>query len=143
MQKNRKSFIDAAMDTAVSWSLRSEDSFKKVGCCILNKKGRVLSVGYNGLPSKFKPSRGFWSNRDLRRKFILHAEINALSLLKLNDEPYILVSTLLPCSSCATSIIAHGIKNVVYLEKYNLDQNALDIFKFYGINLSKYENKSY
>jgi len=141
MQKNRKSFIDAAMDTAVSWSLRSEDPFKKVGCCILNKNGRVLSVGYNGLPSKFKAPREFWTNRDLRRKFILHAEINALSLLKLNDDPYILVSTLLPCSSCATSIIAHGIKNVVYLEKYNLDQNALDIFKFYGINLSRYENK--
>lgn len=131
------------MDTAMAWSLRSEDPFKKVGCCVLNKNGRVLSVGYNGLPSKFKPSNGFWDNRDLRRKFMLHAEINALSLLRLNDEPHLLVSTLLPCSGCATAIIAHGIKNIVYLEEYKLDQNALDIFKFYGINLSKYENKKY
>jgi dCMP deaminase len=135
----RKSFIECAMDTARVWSQRSEDPYKKVGCCILNSDGRVLSVGYNGLPSKFEPAPDFWENRDYRRKFMIHAEINALSLIKKANKPYLLATTLLPCASCATSIISYGIKNIVYEENYIPDQNALDIFKYYGTNIIRYE----
>lgn len=137
--KKRPSFVNIALATAKVWSLRSEDPYKKVGSCILNKEGRVLSVGYNGLPSKVSVNDKFWENREERRKYMIHAEINALSLIKRSDEPYILACTLLPCSSCATSIISYGIKHVVYLEDYNLDKNALDIFRFYGVQLQKYE----
>ena len=49
---SRISFIDAAIDTAKTWSKRSEDIHQKVGACILNKNGEVLSVGYNGLTKK-------------------------------------------------------------------------------------------
>jgi len=136
---NRTSFTNIALATAKVWALRSEDPFKKVGCCILNEEGRVLSVGYNGLPSKFDAKEGFWDDRDARRKYILHAEINALSLIKRTDKPHVLACTLLPCSSCATAIIAHGIKNIIYLEDYEPDQNALEIFKYYGVNINKYE----
>jgi dCMP deaminase len=136
---NRASFANIALATAKVWALRSEDPFKKVGCCILNEEGRILSVGYNGLPSKFNPKEGFWNDRDSRRKYILHAEINALSLIKRTDAPHVLACTLLPCSSCATAIIAHGIKNIIYLEDYESDQNALEIFKYYGVNINKYE----
>lgn len=135
----RLSFIDTAIQTAKVWAARSEDPYKKVGSCILNPEGRVLSVGYNGLPSKFHVNSSFWQDRDYRRKFMIHAEINALSLIKKSDCPYLIATTLLPCSSCATSIISYGIKEVVYEEDYAPDQNALDIFKFYGINLIRYE----
>jgi dCMP deaminase len=137
--KKRPSFVDIALATAKVWSLRSEDPYRKVGSCILNKEGRVLSAGYNGLPSKVSVDDKFWENREERRRYMIHAEINALSLIKRSDEPYILACTLLPCSSCATSIISYGIKHVVYLEDYNLDKNALDIFRFYGVQLQKYE----
>lgn len=136
---DRISFALAAINTAQAWSFRSEDPYKKVGCCILNEEGRVLSIGYNGLPKKFIVDSEFWSNRENRRKFMIHAEINALSLIKKTDAPYTLACTLLPCSSCATAIVAYGIKEVIYKEHYNLDQNALDIFKFYGINLIRHE----
>lgn len=43
--------------------------------------------------------------------------------------------TLLPCSYCATSICAYGIKTVVYDVTYEQDQKALEIFKFYGVQL--------
>lgn len=135
----RKSFIDCAMQTCKIWAERSEDPYKKVGCCIINSDGRVLSVGYNGLPSKFNADLSFWKDRDFRRKFMIHAEINALSFLKKTDNPYLLATTLLPCSSCALSIISYGIKKVVYEEDYLSDQNALDIFKYYGINIIRHE----
>jgi len=137
--KNRPSFEEIALETAKIWSLRSEDPYKKVGACILNEEGRVLSIGYNGLPTKFNLKKGFWEDRDKRRRYMIHAEINALSLIKKSDKPYLLACTLLPCSSCATSIISYGIKKVIYSEEYHLDKNSLDIFMFYGVQLKKYE----
>jgi len=137
---NRISFIEAAIETARIWSNRSEDPYKKVGVCILNKDGRVLSVGYNGLLSKFNINEDFFSDRDNRRKYMIHAEINALSLVKRGDQPHLLASTLLPCSNCATNIVAYGVKSVVYSEEYEKDSNAKEIFKFYNIELIKIWN---
>jgi len=134
---NRISFMEAAIETARIWSNRSEDPYKKVGVCILNKDGRVLSVGYNGLLSKFNINEDFFSDRDNRRKYMIHAEINALSLVKRGDQPHLLASTLLPCSNCATNIVAYGVKSVVYSEEYEKDSNAKEIFKFYNIELIK------
>ena len=134
---NRISFIEAAIETARIWSSRSEDPYKKVGVCILNKDGRVLSVGYNGLLPKFKINEDFFSDRDNRRKYMIHAEINALSLVKRGDQPHLLASTLLPCSNCATNIVAYGVKSVVYSEEYEKDCIAKEIFKFYNIELIK------
>ena len=133
----RISFIEVAMQTAALWSKRSEDPYKKVGVCILNKDGRVLSIGYNGLVPKFKTNKQFFNDRDNRRKYMIHAEINALSLIKRKDEPYLLASTLLPCSNCSTNIVAYGVKTVVYSEDYEKDTSAKDIFKFYNVKLIK------
>ena len=134
----RISFEQLAMNVANECSKRSEDLHKKVGCCILNKDGRILSTGYNGLLPKVNMSKRFWLNRDLRRKYIIHAEINALSRIKIEDEPYILASTLLPCSTCALNIASYGIKKVIYKEEYHNDKGCIDIFNFYKIQLIKF-----
>ena len=133
----RISFLEAAIQTAEFWSNRSEDLHQKVGACILNKEGRVLSVGYNGLTPKLNKNESFWLDRDNRRKYIIHAEINALALIKKQDNPDLIAVTLLPCSSCATNIACYGIKTVVYNNEYDKDQNSKDIFKFYNIKLIK------
>jgi len=134
---NRISFIQAASETAKIWATRSEDMHKKVGACILDKEGRVLSVGYNGLTPKLNVDINFWKNREHRRDYVIHAEANALSLIKKQDNPYLIATTLLPCSHCATNIACYGIKIVVYNEEYEKDQKAKDIFKFYNIELIK------
>lgn len=136
----RISFEEMAIKFAIDASLRSEDPYKKVGCCILNKEGRVLSIGYNGLSPKHKVDDSFWLDRDERRKYIIHAETNALSCISRYDYPYILASTLLPCSSCAINIASSGIKKVIYLEEYHRDELAKEIFDFYAIDIIKYTN---
>lgn len=128
-----------AVKIAEQVSFRSEDPHKKVGCCVLNKEGRVLSIGYNGLLSKQDVKDNFWQNRDERRKFVIHAETNALSCISRYDNPYLLACTLLPCSNCAINICSAGIKEVVYIEDYANDQLAHEIFDFYKINLKKYQ----
>lgn len=65
---------------------------------------------------------------------MIHAEMNCLSLFK-KGEARLMAVTLLPCSYCAVSICAYGIETVVYDVVYEQDQKALEIFKFYGVQL--------
>ena len=133
----RISFEDMAIKFALDSSLRSEDPHRKVGCSILNKEGRLLSIGYNGLLPKQQASEDFWENRDERRKYIIHAETNALACISRYEEPHILACTLLPCPSCAINLISHGIKKVLYLEEYERDNLAHEIFDFHKVYLKK------
>lgn len=137
---NRISFEDMAINIANVVKERSEDPYKKVGACVLDDNGRVLSVGYNGIKPKAQTDDIFWSDRDNRRKYIIHAEANALSSVSRLDNPTILASTLLPCACCAMNISSYGIQKVLYIEDYPNDRSAYEILKFHGIELIKYES---
>jgi len=80
--------------------------------------------------------RVVWNSRDKRRPFMIHAEANLLSLFK-RGECKLLACTLLPCSSCASLIAAHGIKTVVFRDVYERDQEAYKIFKFNKIECKR------
>jgi len=129
---DRISWEDYALKIAETVALRSEDPYMKVGACVLNADNRIIGVGYNGLATGKNVTNYFWQDRDERRKYMIHAESNALIDVKRN-EGVLLACTLLPCSSCASLIVAHGIKKVLYREVYKRDTKALDIFDFYGI----------
>jgi len=135
----RISWEQYALSIAQTASSRSEDRYVKVGACALNSERMVVSVGYNGLASGKDVSYDFWRNRDHRRKFMIHAEVNCLSLFK-KGEAEMLATTLLPCSSCATLIASYGISKVVYKDVYERDTQALEIFDFYNIECIQYGN---
>lgn len=131
------------MNSRISWelyalkiaevaALRSEDPFTKVGACGLDHENRVIGVAYNGLAPGIEVGPEFWQDRDKRRPYMIHAEANLLSLVK-RGECKTLACTLLPCSACASIIIAHGIKKVVFKEEYSRDNKAIELFKFNGI----------
>jgi dCMP deaminase len=128
----RISWEEYALRIAEVASLRSEDRFVKVGACALDNSNRVIGVAYNGLGSGVNVSDDFWKDRDKRRPYMIHAEVNLLSLIK-REDCSLLACTLLPCSSCASAIVAHGIKKVVYKDEYFRDNLALDIFRFNNI----------
>jgi len=133
---NRITWEEYALRIAEVAAQRSEDVWMKVGACVLDKNNMVLGVGYNGLAPNKNVESKFWEDRDHRRKFMLHAEANCLSMIKRGDGN-LLACTLLPCSSCATLIAANGIKKVVYRELYNRDTSAIEIFDFYNIECLK------
>ena len=135
----RISWEEYALSIAETASSRSEDRYVKVGACALNSQRMVVAVGYNGLASGKDVPYDFWRNRDHRRKFMIHAEVNCLSLFK-KGEAEMLATTLLPCSSCATLIAGYGISKVVYKEVYERDSQALEILDFYSIECIKYGN---
>lgn len=120
-----------ALSIAEVVALKSKDPWKKVGCVLLRHDNSVASVGYNGFPPHAEED---WSDRDERRKFVIHAEQNALRYVKPN-ECRILACTLLPCGNCLRMISAYGIKEVVYREHYTHDDTAIEIAERFGINL--------
>ena len=135
--EKRIEWLEYAMILADAAAKRSEDPYKKVGACALNEDKMVIGLGYNGLASGKDGNEEFWGDRDHRRKYMIHAETNCLSLCK-KGEVDILATTLLPCSYCSTMIAAYGVKNVLYKEEYDFDTEAKKIFGFYSVNLLKY-----
>jgi dCMP deaminase len=134
--KERSSWELYAFNLAKTASSRSEDPFVKVGACALRFDKSIAALGYNG------PPRGVnidWSNRDERRKRIIHAEANCLSYCKPHEIELIAI-TMLPCSSCLNLIAAYGIKRIIYGEIYKRDELAFELAKEYNISLEKITN---
>ena len=134
LEEERIDWYEYSMLLAFAAAKRSEDPYRKVGACALNKDKMVVGLGYNGLASGTDAPRGFWDDRDARRKFMIHAETNCLSLCK-KGEVELLAVTLLPCSYCATMIASYGVKEILYHEEYENDQAAKEIFHFYNIDI--------
>jgi len=111
---------------------RSEDPYMKVGACALGYNNEVLGVAYNGLASGKDVNEEFWKDRDKRRPFMVHAETNLLARISHGQAKTIAI-TLQPCTHCAQSIAAYGVKKVVYSMKYNFDKGGLAVLDFYGI----------
>jgi len=130
----RLSWNKYAINLAIEASKRSEDPHRKVGACALSHDNRVLGVAYNGLVSGKNVGKSFWKNRDERRKYMIHAETNLLSLFE-RGECRLIATTLLPCCYCARMICAWGIPSVIYLEDYDQDREGLEIFCFYGVKV--------
>ncbi len=127
----RLSWEEYALDLAWVASRRSEDPYLRVGACVLRHDKSVAGLGYNGAPMGIEID---WSNRDERRKRVIHAEINALRYVRPN-EACLLACTHMPCNDCLRAIAAHGITSVVFQELYDKDNSSLNLSKEFGINL--------
>lgn len=99
---------------------RSEDPYVQVGACALKKDGNNFVLGYNGALPKITID---WTNRDERRKRVIHAEANVLNRI-LPNEVALLALTHLPCPECMKVIGQKQIPKVIYcheMEKYPND----------------------
>ena len=119
---------DFFMGIAVLASKRSKDPNTQVGACIVDLKGRIIGVGYNGFPRGCSDDEFPW-DRDkepLNSKylFICHAEMNAIMNSNRNDlDNCILYTTLFPCNECAKIIIQSGIKEIYYIRDTYFDKD--------------------
>lgn len=109
MSKWSERFLDLANHIA-TWS---KDPTTQVGCVIVDKQNRIVSVGFNGFPRGVKDLVERYDDRPTKHLFVAHAERNALDNAPLSVEGCTLYSPLLPCNECAKSIIQKGIKKVI------------------------------
>lgn len=139
------------MGIAMLSAERSKDPSTQVGACIVDETNRILSMGYNGMPSGCDDDEMPWDREGdpLYSKYfyVCHAELNAILNYRgsksLNGSTCYV--TLFPCNECAKAIIQCGIKEVVYgSDKYqgsNSTKAAKKMFDYAGVKYRKYEEK--
>lgn len=94
----------------------SKDPSTKVGCVIVDKQNRVVSIGFNGFPRGVKDDVARYADRETKLLFVAHAERNALDNAPLSVQGCTLYTLLFPCNECAKSIIQKGITKVISYE---------------------------
>lgn len=114
------------MGVALLSSFRSKDPNTKVGACIVNKKNRIVGIGYNGFPYGCDDKVYPWENAkdlkflDTKYPYVVHAEPNAILNSSEPLDGATLYVSLFPCNECAKLIIQSGIKHIVYMsDKYH------------------------
>ena len=101
MGAKRKDYIswdEYFMGVAILSGLRSKDPNTQVGCCIVSQDNKILSMGYNGLPTGCSDDEFPWvreGDDPLETKYVytVHSELNAI----LNYRGGSLEGALLPC----------------------------------------------
>ena len=98
-------------------SVRSEDPDIKHGAVIVNEYNHVIGTGYNGPIKGSDNSVIPFSVRDEKRKWMIHAEENAmLNVTQSSSERGLkcrLYVTGQPCNICLQRVINFGIKTIV------------------------------
>ena len=112
------------MGVALLAAQRSKDPSTQVGACIVSPENKILSVGYNGMPTGCDDDDFPWAREgdrlETKYPYVCHAELNAI----LNTRGFNLTGSkiyvpLFPCNECAKAIIQAGIRTVIYLsDKY-------------------------
>ena len=114
----KQKYIDAHIKVAEIYASLSTAKRLQVGAIVV-KDNRVISIGYNGMPSG-------WDNNceDVNfktRPEVLHAETNAIAKLARSNETGLnatMFITHAPCLDCAKLIYQSGISNVYYRNAY-------------------------
>lgn len=136
MSNKRTNYIswnEYFMGIAALSSMRSKDPNTQVGCCIVGKDNKILSVGYNGLPRGCSDDEFPWDREgdflNTKYPFVAHAELNAILNSKTSLEGARLFVTLFPCNECAKAIIQSGIKEVYYSSDKYADTDGIKASK--------------
>ena len=136
------------MGIALLSAQRSKDASTQVGACIVSGENKILSVGYNGMPTGCPDDDMPWGRDgamlDTKYPFDCHAELNAI----LNTAPGTLRGakvyvTLFPSNECAKAIIQSGIRKVIYLSDKYADTDATraskKMFDMTGVQYTPYQ----
>ena len=118
------------MSVAILSSFRSKDPSTQVGCCIVDERKRIVSLGYNGFPEGVSDDEFPWDREaenplDTKYLYVVHAELNAILNARLPLSNCTLYTSLFPCNECAKAIIQSGIKEVKYLENKYSDTSSV------------------
>ena len=130
---------------------RSKDPNTKVGACIVDENKKVVSIGYNGMPSGCDESQLSWNRGeglDSKYLYVCHAEFNAILNTRNGTSALrgcTLYVTLFPCNECTKAIIQTGIKEVVYISNKYEDTVGVQASKrmllLAGVKIRHYEGR--
>ncbi|MCA9333522.1 hypothetical protein KC963_00575 [Candidatus Saccharibacteria bacterium] len=108
------------LSQAQLWAHKAQGKYRH-GCVVLDKRGAIISYGYNR--EKTHPKQAYYSSRvGQPHRIRLHAEIDAL--IRCREEPHTLLVVRIgkngeyrysrPCEVCQLAIVASGLEYVLY-----------------------------
>lgn len=114
MLKWEERYINLAKEIS-TWS---KDPSRKIGAVAIGQNGQVLSQGYNGFPRGIFDYDDRYTNREIKYKYVVHAEMNCIYNATLNgvslQDSTLYVWGLPVCSECAKGIIQVGVQAVYW-----------------------------
>jgi dCMP deaminase len=157
---DRLTWDEMFMNIAILASQRSSCRYYKVGAVFIDRRKRIVSIGYNNSASgdyncnecgcqKVDGDPETGEITPITRA--VHAEINGIlnsydTSKLINSKLYI---TVFPCYECMKVLINAGIKEIVYLNEYIKfktdgtqikESEAMHLARRMGLNIRKYEN---
>jgi len=146
----KQKYINAHMAVAETYASLSTAVRLKVGAIVV-KDNRVISIGYNGMPSGWDNNcedeigyvlddNGHVVETRLKTKSeVLHAETNAIAKLARSNESGLdaaMFVTHAPCLDCAKLIYQSGISTVYYRNTYR-ENNGVEFLLKGGIDVKQ------
>lgn len=147
----KQKFRDAYMKTAEVFAELSSARRLHVGAIIV-KDDRIISIGYNGMPSGWDnnceheipeqidvKSRTITTSKLVTKPEVLHAETNAIAKLAKSNESgnqATMFITHSPCLECGKLIYQSGINSVYYRNSYRSD-DGINFLEKAGVKVEK------
>ena len=122
-------YLELAQQVA-TWS---KDPSSKIGAIAVGSKGQVLAQGYNGFPRGIEDNESRFENKELKYKYVVHAEMNLIYNASYNgvslDESTVYVTGLPVCSECAKGLIQVGVQQVIMPTQEDTPDKWVESFK--------------
>jgi dCMP deaminase len=140
----KQKYIDAHMKVAETYANLSTAVRLKVGAIVV-KDDRIISIGYNGMPSGWDNNCEYLEHRIAQEPLlkskpeVLHAETNAIAKLARSSESGLgatMFITHAPCLDCAKLIYQTGISTVYYRNTYR-ENNGVEFLLKGGIEVEQ------
>lgn len=116
MSTTQAQWDDYFLKISETVALKSKDPSSQMGCVIVDKNKRVVSVGFNGLVRGADESKMTLSERPMKYHFVIHSEMNALIYARQDLEGCTLYNRVATCDNCLKHCLQAGIKRFVYRE---------------------------
>lgn len=142
----RPSLDEVMLGIACLLSTRATCVKRQVGCVLVDARGRILSTGYNGVPAGFphctdQPCGGASLPAGSDTCLAVHAEMNAVADCHDASKIHTCYVSVLPCNSCAKTLLNTGMQVLVYLNDHEQSSHVLDFLKRGGISVRKHVEK--
>lgn len=110
------------MALALIAAKRSKDPVTQTGAVIVDRRNKIISIGYNGFPTGCSDDVFPWRDDkdgpvdtlDNKHYYVVHSELNAILNARCDLTGTTMYTTLFPCNECAKAIIQAGIRTVIY-----------------------------
>ena len=114
MNEKQREWDEYFMKLTETVAQKSKDPSSKMGCVIVDKNKRVVSLGYNGMIQNADESKMTLSERPMKYYFAIHSEMNALIFAKQDLTGCTVYNRVATCENCLKYLLQAGISRFVY-----------------------------